>query len=128
MAECPTRTGFWPATAVANHALSGEAVLDTSTASTAFPLFDWTGWDADVAGPLGVTVEQLPRLVPTAWECGRVGGAADGPVLASGCIDALADQIVAGADTEGDVLVLLGTTLIVNLGDAEPRRGRRVTG
>ena len=51
--------------------------------------------------------------MPTAWECGRVGGA-DGPVLASGCIDALADQIVAGADNEGDVLVLLGTTLIVN--------------
>ena len=60
-----------------------------------------------------ITVDQLPRLVPTAWECGRIGGA-DGPVLASGCIDALADQIVAGADNEGDVLVLLGTTLIVN--------------
>ena len=56
------------------------------------------------------TVEQLPRLVPTGWECGRVGGA-DGPVLASGCIDVLADQIVAGADNDGDVLVLLGTTL-----------------
>lgn len=113
-AECPDAFGYWPATAVANHALSGEAVLDTSTASTAFPLFDWTGWDPEVAGPLGVTVERLPRLVPTAWECGRVGGS-DGPVLASGCIDALADQIVAGADIEGDVLVLLGTTLIVNL-------------
>ncbi len=113
--ERPDAAGYWPATAVANHALSGEAVLDTSTASTAFPLFDWTGWDEDVAGPLGVTVEQLPRLVPTAWDAGRVGGAPDGPVLASGCIDALADQICAGADTEGDVLALLGTTLIVNL-------------
>ncbi len=89
-------------------------MLDTSTASTAYPLFDWTAWDPAVAGSLGVDVEQLPRLVPTAWECGRVGGA-DGPVLASGCIDALADQIVAGADTDGDVLALLGTTLIVNL-------------
>jgi len=111
--ECPDAAGYWPATAVANHALSGEAVLDSSTASTAFPLFDWTAWDPDVAGPLGVGIEQLPRLVPTAWEAGRVGGA-DGPVLASGCIDALADQIVAGADDDGDVLVLLGTTLIVN--------------
>ncbi len=109
----PDAAGYWPATAVANHALSGEAVLDSSTASTAFPLFDWTSWDPEVAGSLGVRVEQLPRLVPTAWECGRVGGA-DGPVLASGCIDALADQIVAGADNDGDVLVLLGTTLIVN--------------
>jgi xylulokinase len=111
--EYPDAAGYWPATAVANHALSGEAVLDSSTASTAFPLFDWTGWDPEVAGPLGVSIEQLPRLVPTAWECGRIGGV-DGPVLASGCIDALADQIVAGADHDGDVLVLLGTTLIVN--------------
>jgi xylulokinase len=111
--ERPEAAGYWPATAVANHALSGEAVLDSSTASTAFPLFDWTSWDPEVAGPLGVSIDQLPRLVPTAWECGRVGGA-DGPVLASGCIDALADQIVAGADEDGDVLALLGTTLIVN--------------
>jgi xylulokinase len=112
--ECPDAAGFWPATAVANHALAGEAVLDTSTAATAFPLFDWTGWDAEVAASLGIDVAQLPRLVATGWECGRIGGAG-GPVLASGCIDALADQIVAGADREGDVLVLLGTTLIVNL-------------
>ncbi len=112
--QCPDAAGYWPATAVANHALSGEAVLDSSTASTAFPLFDWTSWDPEVAGPLGVSIDQLPRLVPTAWECGRVGGGTDGPVLASGCIDALADQIVAGADNDGDVLALLGTTLIVN--------------
>ncbi|MGZ4803249.1 MAG: xylulokinase [Acidimicrobiia bacterium] len=111
--QLPDAMGYWPATAVANHALSGEAVLDSSTASTAFPLFDWKTWDPEVAGSLGVRIEQLPRLVPTAWECGRVGGP-EGPVLASGCIDALADQIVAGADHEGDVLVLLGTTLIVN--------------
>jgi len=111
--EDPGATAFWPATAVANHALCGDAVLDTSTASTAFPLFDWTSWDPEVAASLEITVDQLPRLVPTAWECGRIGGA-DGPVLASGCIDALADQIVAGADNDGDVLVLLGTTLIVN--------------
>ena len=31
----------------------------------------------------------------------------------SGCIDALVEQLVAGADGDGDVLVLLGTTLIV---------------
>jgi xylulokinase len=117
--ERPDAAGYWPATAVANHALGGEAVLDTSTAATAFPLFDWQGWDPAVAASAGITPEQLPRLVPTAWECGRVGGAG-GAVLASGCIDALADQIVAGADTEGDVLVLLGTTLIVNTITASP--------
>src|SRR5437588_55245 len=37
----------------------------------------------------------------------------DGLPLSSGCIDALADQIVAGADNDGDVLVILGTTLII---------------
>nr|MBA2325308.1 xylulose kinase [Actinomycetota bacterium] len=37
----------------------------------------------------------------------------DGPALAPGCIDAFAEQLVAGADEVGDVLVILGTTLIV---------------
>ena len=111
VATNPDARGYWPAQAVANHALSGEAVLDTTTASLAHPLFDWVGWDAALAGELGVTTEQLPRLVPTGWEAGRVGG--DGPSLASGCIDAMAEQLVAGADRPGDVLVLLGTTLIV---------------
>jgi xylulokinase len=110
--ERPHAAGYWPAQAVANHALGGEAVLDTSTAATAFPLFDWTGWDPAVARSAGITVEQLPRLVPTAFAAGHVGDP-DGPVLAAGCIDALAEQIVAGADAPGDVLVLLGTTLIV---------------
>ncbi|MGH9014872.1 MAG: xylulokinase [Acidimicrobiia bacterium] len=109
--EAPDAHGFWPAQAVANDALSGEAVLDTSTAATAFPLFDWTSWDEKVAAENGARTDQLPRLVPTAWEAGRVGG--DGPPLASGCIDALAEQLVAGADDHGDVLVILGTTLIV---------------
>jgi xylulokinase len=97
---------------VANHALAGEAVLDTTTAATAFPLFDWTGWDPKLAGEVGVRAEQLPTLAPTGAACGRVGGA-DGPALASGCIDAFAEQLVAGADDDGDVLVILGTTLIV---------------
>jgi xylulokinase len=107
----PGAHGFWPAQSVANHALAGEAVLDTTTASLAHPLFDFVKWDDDVATELGITADRLPRLVPTGWECGRVDG--DGPALASGCIDAMAEQLVAGADRAGDVLVLLGTTLIV---------------
>jgi xylulokinase len=103
--------GFWPAQATANHALCGEAILDTATAATAHPLFDWTGWDPDVAASVGARPEQLPRLVPTGWEAARIG--TDGPPLASGCIDALAEQLVAGAERDGDVLVILGTTLIV---------------
>ena len=34
-------------------------------------------------------------------------------VLAAGAIDAMCEQMVAGADQDGDVLVLCGTTLIV---------------
>jgi xylulokinase len=109
--EVPDAAGFWPAQATANHALSGEAVVDTATAATAYPLFDWTGWDAEIAASAGARPEQFPRLVPTGWEAARIDG--DGPPLAAGCVDALAEQIVAGADTEGDVLVILGTTLIV---------------
>jgi xylulokinase len=108
----PHAAGYWPAQAVANHALAGEAVLDTTTAATAYPLFDWTGWDAEIAGEVGVRADQLPKLAPTGFECGRVGGP-DGPALGSGCIDAFAEQLVAGADEDGDVLVILGTTLIV---------------
>jgi xylulokinase len=111
MTEAPGATGFWPAQAVANHALCGEAILDTTTAATTYPLFDWTGWSEEQAADAGVRVEQLPRLAPTGWEAARVGG--DGPPLAAGCIDALAEQLVAGADEAGDVLVILGTTLIV---------------
>ncbi len=109
--EAPAAAGYWPAQSVANHALGGEAVLDTSTAATAYPLFDWKGWDASVAEELGTRPDQFPRLVPTGLEGQRIDG--DGPPLASGCIDALAEQLVAGADHDGDVLVLLGTTLIV---------------
>jgi xylulokinase len=109
--EHPAARGYWPAQSVANHALGGQAVLDTTTAVTTLPLFAWTGWDAEVARSVGVSVDQLPRLVPTGQEAGRI--AKDGPVLASGCVDVLAEQIVAGADQDGDVLVFLGTTLIV---------------
>ena len=110
-AELDDPHGFWPAQATANHALCGEAVLDTATAATAIPLFDWTTWDPEVAASVGTRPDQLPRLVPTGWEAARIGS--DGPPLASGCIDALAEQLVAGADDDGDVLVILGTTLIV---------------
>ena len=105
--RCPDAHGFWPAQAVANHALAGEAVLDTTTASLAHPLFDWVGVGRRPSPrELGIAPTQLPRLVPTGWKAGRIDG--DGPALASGCIDAMAEQLVAGADQPGDVLVLLG--------------------
>lgn len=106
--QAPDAAGFWPAQAMANHALCGEAVLDTTTAVTAHPLFDFTGWDEELLGRAGARVEQLPRLARTGRPAGHVGDA----VLEPGTIDAFAMQLVAGADRPGDVLLLCGTTLI----------------
>src|SRR5205085_9028881 len=44
-ARTPDAAGYWPAQAVANHALCGVGAIDSSTAMTAHPLFDYTAWD-----------------------------------------------------------------------------------
>ncbi len=110
-AQAPDAAGFWPAQGVANHALSGEGAIDSVTAMTAMPLFTGVEWDPAVAAEAGVSVDQLPRVVPGSEAAGRVGGT-DGPLLGGGTIDAFGEQLVAGADHDGDVLVILGTTLI----------------
>jgi xylulokinase len=109
--EMPDAHGYWPATAVANHGLAGEAVTDNATASTTYPLFDGSGWSEQVCAECGVTPDHMPRVEATGTPVGRVRDT--DAVLAAGAVDALCEQIVAGADSEGDVLVLCGTTLIV---------------
>jgi xylulokinase len=110
-ANCPDAERFWPAQAVANHALSGRGALDTTTAFTAYPLFDGAQWDAALVAEAGVDPSQLPEIVSGVDVAARIGGP-DGPVLGGGTIDAMGEQVVAGADNEGDVLVICGTTLI----------------
>jgi sugar (pentulose or hexulose) kinase len=110
-AQAPGAGGYWPAPAVANHALAGEAVIDFATAATAYPLFDGTGWNPAACADRGATVEQMPRVETIGAAAGRVRGTE--AALAIGAIDALCEQIVAGADGDGEVLVLCGTTLIV---------------
>jgi xylulokinase len=107
-------TQFWPAQAAANHALSGRGVIDSTTAMTAHPLFDFVGWDAELAAKAGTTPDALPDIVSGVEPAGAVldGLPGAGALLGGGTIDALAEQLVAGADDEGDVLVLCGTTLI----------------
>ena len=119
-AQAPGAAGYWPAPAVANHALAGEAVIDVATAATAFPLFDGTGWNPAACADRGATVEQMPRVETIGAAAGRVRGTE--AVLAIGAIDALCEQIVAGADNDGDMLVLCGTTLIVWTTIAEARQ------
>jgi xylulokinase len=112
--NCPGATGFWPAQAVANHALTGRGAIDSTTAVTAHPLFDFVGWDADLCAAAGARPEQLPEVVGGTAAVGTVSKdlPAAGAAVAGGTIDALAEQLVAGADEEGDVLAILGTTLI----------------
>ena len=108
-AHAPDAAGYWPAPAVANYALAGEAIIDFPTAYTGLPLFDGTGWNAEECAQRGATVDRMPRVEAPGVAVGRVGDA----VLAIGAIDALCEQMVSGADDDGDVLVLCGTTLIV---------------
>jgi xylulokinase len=110
-AQAPDAAGYWPAPAVANYALAGEAVVDFPTAFTALPLFDGNGWNAEACAERGATVDRMPRVEAPGAAVGRVR--ATGAVLAVGAIDALCEQMVAGTDNDGDVLVLCGTTLIV---------------
>jgi len=113
-ANTPDAHGFWPAQAVANHALCGRGAIDSTTAMTAHPLFDFTGWDAGLAADAGTTTATLPDIVSGVEAAGRVlaGLPGAGALVGGGTIDALAEQLVAGADHTGDVLVICGATLI----------------
>ena len=122
-AQAPEAAGYWPAPAVANHALAGEAVIDFATAITTLPLFDGTGWNPTACADCGAGVGQMPRVETFGAPVGQVHAASeDSAVLGTGAIDALCEQIVAGADHDGDVLVLCGTTLIVWTTVAEARQ------
>ena len=109
-AQAPDAAGYWPAPAVANYALAREAIVDFPTAYT---------------GAAAVRRHRLECRGVCAARCdgrsdapgrssGRRGRAGKGDaVLAVGAIDALCEQMVSGADDDGDVLAPCGTTLIV---------------
>jgi xylulokinase len=113
----PDAAGYWPAQAVANHALCGIGAIDSVAAMTTLPLFDFTSWDEAVAGDAGLSdVGRLPLIGHGTGAIGEVqpaAGAAQGALVGPGTIDAYGEQLVAGADQVGDVLVILGSTLIV---------------
>jgi xylulokinase len=115
-AAYPQAAGYWPAQAVANAALCGTGAIDSVTAMTTLPLFDFTGWDPAVCAEAGVRPEQLPEIRTGSEPAGTCGPGA-GPSLAgaavgAGTIDAFGEQLVAGADHDGDVLLIIGATLI----------------
>ena len=117
--EYPDARGYWMAQAVANHALSGRPVISSTVAATAFPLFDWKQWDEKKLAEAGARPEQMPIIGPSGHALGEVEGR-PGCVLEGGTIDAMGEQLVAGCDDDGDVLVICGTTLIVWAVTPEP--------
>lgn len=110
-AQHPEASGYWPAAAIANHALGGVNTLDYSSAITSGDLFKDGGWNAEILAEAGVDAGALPGLAVMGAEIGRthLGEA----VLAAGSVDVFGEQLVSGADEVGDVLVMCGTTLIV---------------
>ena len=112
-AEVPGAHGYWPAQAVANRALGGEPVVDTSVAASCMPVFssDTWGWDEALIDDAGGRLDQFPRVAGMGEAIGRVDGT--DAVLDAGGVDAVGEQIVAGAVEPGDVLIIFGTTLIV---------------
>ena len=105
----PSAAGYWPVQAVANYALAGAGVIDVTTAIAMTPLFDGSGWDDRVVASVGGSSRQLPEIAGLGEPIGKSGET----VVASGIVDTLAEQIVAGASDVGDVLVICGTTLVV---------------
>jgi xylulokinase len=115
----PDARGYWMAQAVANHALTGEPVISSTVAATAFPLFDWKRWDEAKLAEVGARPDQMPTIGPSGHALAEVKDR-PGCVLEGGTIDAMGEQLVAGCDEVGDVLVICGTTLIVWAVIAEP--------
>jgi xylulokinase len=110
--EHPDARGYWMAQAVANYALTGEAIISTTVGMTALPLSTGLGWDEEQVRACGARVEQMPAIGISGTPLADVQGRKN-CVLEGGTIDAMAEQIVAGCDDVGDVLVICGTTLIV---------------
>jgi xylulokinase len=114
--EVPAAAGYWPAQAVAAVALGGQSAVDGAVVGGSPDLLHGSRWADDRVGDLGLQTDQLPAIVPMGSAIGTIGsagGAAHGAVLAAGTVDALCEQLVAGADQVGDVLVVAGSTLVV---------------
>jgi xylulokinase len=107
----PDARGYWPCQAVATHALAGIPAIDTGVTASLGALHSYGRWNIELLASMGVREEQMPLVVPMAQAAGMLPES--DAVITAGTIDALCDQIVAGATEPGDVLVIFGATLIV---------------
>jgi xylulokinase len=107
----PKAAGYWPAQAVATNAIGGTPAIDTAMTASLGALHTWGKWDEEYLSALGVGVSQMPTVVPMGGSAGTIKGTETH--VAGGTVDALCDQIVSGASEVGDVLVIVGATLVV---------------
>jgi xylulokinase len=107
----PGARGYWPCQGVATCALSGLPAVDTGVTASLGALHVRGKWNGELLGALGVSEQQMPTVVPMGQAAGTLRES--DTVITGGTIDALCDQIVAGANEPGDVLVIFGATLIV---------------
>ena len=110
-AAAPGARGYWPCQAVATYALSGLPAIDSGVTAALGSLHARGHWNAELLSSLGVPESKMPMVVPMGQAAGELPGS--DAVISGGTIDALCDQIVAGASEPGDVLVIFGATLIV---------------
>ena len=110
-AAAPDARGYWPCQAVATYALSGLPAIDSGVTAALGSLHARGKWNAELLSSVGVSESQMPMVVPMGQAAGVLPGS--DAVITGGTIDALCDQIVAGANEPGDVLVIFGATLIV---------------
>ena len=107
----PHARGYWNCQAMATHALTSVPAVDAATAMSFGDLYTKGRWDHAALDRLGLTEDQLPVVGPMGGGIGSVPGT--DTAFAGGSIDAFCEQIVAGANRPGDVLVIFGATLIV---------------
>ena len=107
----PGARGYWPCQAVATYALSDLPAIDTGVTAALGSLHTHGRWNEDLLTSMGVSLAQMPTVVPMGQAAGTLPES--DVVVTGGTIDALCDQIVAGATEPGDVLVIFGATLIV---------------
>ncbi len=123
--DYPAAHAYWPAQAVANYALTGRAVIDSFTAIAHGPLSDGNCWNEDLLADIGVEISKMAVIKPSGHAVGRVSlgigvtrsqsrnsTEKETIVLASGLVDSLGEQMATGTLDDGEVLVVLGSTLL----------------
>lgn len=108
--SAPEAAGYWPCQAAATRALGGAPAIDDAVAMSLGRLYAHGEWNAAFCGALGIDPTQIPEVVPMCKPGGTLRGT--DTVYTGGTIDALCDQLVAGAVHPGDVLAIFGATLV----------------